>query len=1442
MPKKATPLLTIDADGQWMPTDDPGERVRLVVEHSKSGRARCRRCSENISKNEIRIGVPIKWRGGTYGWISSWMHVKCVRLEDPDDIDVDAEIYGIDQLKKSEAKKVKEEVVKTDVPEHLKELDPADPKFLNKKQLKPAPQPPQIKLPMLPYQREGLGWMIAQEKSSSKGGILADEMGMGKTLQMIALIVAQKTAKRSKRERKAPPVGPTLIVCPTSAMMQWEEEIRSRTEPDTLSVMVFYGDRHHIDVEHIMRFDVVLTTYTVLEYEFRRILNQHKVTCKYCGRQFLPRTLKSHLHYFCGPNAKRTAKQAKTEKKRNPKKMSKTALKKAMKTLRIGTNVPTPSNIYREIMKKAKRKPIPWYQKAPPRTRSADQVEDEVEDDVKDEVQQDGSGGEDEEKAARNQDEDEERAAGNREEDSEPVRKKRRLRSSSRLMSDEDVTPGKGSRRTKGSSSTGTGSSSSRNNRRRGKMKATSKPRSSKGRHNKGKGALMPDMNVEDLDVKEVAARKMSSSAQQDAELAMSLQLMEYDEDDSPSGQAEILRQIQRRSKRTRKKGSKNVTIDEAARSPGKRSSTGGRGSRSTRRTRQDTSKRHSEQAPKPKAEPRQTRSRTKGKGVTFSSETSADEFEEEPLEKKPNVSATASRRTRSSTNRASKLKAAETVDGQNPSDESPKQSARLLSLRKRGGRGSTTVSLSRTSKHVSPASKPARRSPRTPKPIIKPRRTKRGDDDGSESFEGSDDSEKDPDFVMDEEIGDSDEEEMAEEEVDNESGNEEEAEADEGGGDESEESTKGPRKTRSKSSKRKASKTASTPRRSRRGKGKGSPDRQPEDGHSGGKKKRRSLRKVKKGEIGWWDDEGISLGESPLHLVFWGRIILDEAHKIKARNNSTAKSVYALHSLSKWCVTGTPLQNRVGELYSLVRFLKMDKYSQYFCRKAGCNCVSYKWNFGPMQRSCTDCHHPPMSHYSYFNKKVINPIKRYGYTGDGRKAMITLKTEVLDKIMLRRTKLERAKDVKLPPLHINVVKLKLDEQERDFYDCIYQQSRSKFDTYVDKGTLLHNYAHIFDLLSRLRQAVDHPYLVIHGARGTSGKMRSRAALKQLKKEAEEEEEELQAIPTRSRGLADVCGICHEDIKPKDIVGSACRHTFHRKCVHKYTQEKLAGDGFLTCPVCYDALTITIDFRKLKMRGGESEEKVCILCMDRPMDALLLECGHMYTCMQCAKKLKGGQGGKKACPICRAPIKKIVKSARGGKDVSIGRQNLMNRVKVEEYASSSKVEALLKHIGEIRKANVENKAIIFSQYTGMLDIVEWRLNKMGLKTVKLAGSLSVRQRMSVLAAFKEDPSVGAILMSLKAGGEGLNLQEATHVFLLDPWWNPAVEQQAIQRAHRIGQTKEVQAIRFITEDTIEDRMLELQQKKELVFSGTIDAKATSLAQLTEEDLRFLFKN
>lgn len=141
----------------------------------------------------------------------------------------------------------------------------------------------------------------------------------------------------------------------------------------------------------------------------------------------------------------------------------------------------------------------------------------------------------------------------------------------------------------------------------------------------------------------------------------------------------------------------------------------------------------------------------------------------------------------------------------------------------------------------------------------------------------------------------------------------------------------------------------------------------------------------------------------------------------------------------------------------------------------------------------------------------------------------------------------------------------------------------------------------------------------------------------------------------------------------------------------------------------------------------------------------------------------------------------------------------------------------------------------------MLDLIEWRLQKGGVAVVKLDGSMSVTARSAAIDTFMNDPSVKVILISLKAGGVALNLTVATHIFLMDPWWNPAAEMQAIDRAHRIGQHKAVQAVRFIMKNTVEERILMLQDKKRLVFQGTVGGDAAALARLSEQDMRFLFQ-
>ena len=163
---------------------------------------------------------------------------------------------------------------------------------------------------------------------------------------------------------------------------------------------------------------------------------------------------------------------------------------------------------------------------------------------------------------------------------------------------------------------------------------------------------------------------------------------------------------------------------------------------------------------------------------------------------------------------------------------------------------------------------------------------------------------------------------------------------------------------------------------------------------------------------------------------------------------------------------------------------------------------------------------------------------------------------------------------------------------------------------------------------------------------------------------------------------------------------------------------------------------------------------------------------------------------------------------------------------------SAKLDALLPLLAEVVAEG--HKAVVFSQFTSLLDLVEPRLDEAGLPHLRIDGG--TKRRDVVVDGFQSRDGGAVLLASLKAGGVGLNLTAAGYVFLLDPWWNPAAEAQAIDRTHRIGQTKNVFAYRLVAKDTVEERILELQaRKKELVLSilGGGDA---ALKNLTVEEL------
>ena len=148
------------------------------------------------------------------------------------------------------------------------------------------------------------------------------------------------------------------------------------------------------------------------------------------------------------------------------------------------------------------------------------------------------------------------------------------------------------------------------------------------------------------------------------------------------------------------------------------------------------------------------------------------------------------------------------------------------------------------------------------------------------------------------------------------------------------------------------------------------------------------------------------------------------------------------------------------------------------------------------------------------------------------------------------------------------------------------------------------------------------------------------------------------------------------------------------------------------------------------------------------------------------------------------------------------------------------------------------KALVFSQFVGMLSLVKKELDDANMAYSYLDGK--TRNRKQVIDEFKTDTNISVFLISLKAGGLGLNLTEASFCFILDPWWNPAVESQAIDRAYRIGQTNKVMAYKLISKNTVEEKILELQTKKKKLYDDVLLDNESFLRKMTFKDMSYIF--
>ncbi|OXG23958.1 DNA repair protein Rad5 [Cryptococcus neoformans Tu259-1] len=421
-----------------------------------------------------------------------------------------------------------------------------------------------------------------------------------------------------------------------------------------------------------------------------------------------------------------------------------------------------------------------------------------------------------------------------------------------------------------------------------------------------------------------------------------------------------------------------------------------------------------------------------------------------------------------------------------------------------------------------------------------------------------------------------------------------------------------------------------------------------------------------------------------------------------------------------------------------------------------------------------------PLSNPQYFRALLLRPLSR------GDPTASKLLQAVVSQILLRRTKDSKGANgenvVELPDIEFFRVPVKLDDETRKVYEEVLEHSKTRFEETLRTGE---GAANVLSMLTRMRQLCLSLELIPQSFL-----------------------DEIRAPPASRNGAS-----------PTSIASLSNEET--------------------------EALV-------KRLRQFVDDETECGICMDEvefAKDPAITDCGHPF-CLPCIERVITGQG---LCPMDRHPI------AHGSilrlpSDESVYLPSSQARP-----INSAKIDELVKYLRIFPR---DDKTLVFSQFTSFLDCVGVRLQQEEIKFVRFDGRMPGKQRTEVIKTFQEpvkgdddEETPKVMLISLKSGAVGLNLTAASNVVLVscktceakrcidmgiiqcDPWWQSAIEAQAIDRAHRMGQKKVVRVFQLIAEDTIESRVLDIQKRKDAMVAKAFE-KSSKEGQKTKKEARF----
>lgn len=578
------------------------------------------------------------------------------------------------------------------------------------------------------------------------------------------------------------------------------------------------------------------------------------------------------------------------------------------------------------------------------------------------------------------------------------------------------------------------------------------------------------------------------------------------------------------------------------------------------------------------------------------------------------------------------------------------------------------------------------------------------------------------------------------------------------------------------------------------------------------------------KGTVPLYGDGGISY-LSPFYSkdTMFHRIILDEAHVIKNKKTLASKACASVAATYRLCLTGTPIQNNVEELYSLVRFLRIK----------------------------------PHNKEEVFRKLIILPLKDSSKNYDKlEKSSAMRRLQILLKaILLRRTKSSKIDGKPILELTKRVIEkniMNIYGDEGQFYKSLSKAVQQEARKLLGSEKL-GDYSNVLTLLLRLRQACCHSFLVRIGDRvkevtekenndslydlgmrfndDDNTDNESNSPIKQLKSMIRNcknfTDGTISAINSQYASDASYCPMCSDLLVfDTSCILNPCGHALCIDCVESFFENCAIGDeeDRAACTQCSKVV------ERSKIVHYKVFNEVCNM---QKSEAQTI---NQFTNNDTKKQLIVDENGYQL-------LKDFYSNIRVNGPMNLRQSVLLEFLKSDPNAlqTSPKMNQCLNIINDIFTNLTDDKIIIFSQFTLFFDLFGKILNDKGIQHLRYDGSMTMDERNICIENFYENPLKRVMLISLKAGNFGLTLTCASHVVIVDPFWNPFVEEQAMDRAHRIGQLKDVHVHRLLSEDTVEERIMDLQeQKRDLVNKALNEAEFKNISRLGRKELGFLF--